>query len=158
MNGATPYLNLTYGYDLTGSITGINNGTYTETFGYDLLDRLNSTVGPWGSISYGYDAVGNRLSRSMQGGGTTSYTYDNMDRLVSATGLGFNWDSNGNIVCKHDGVDAWNYTYDPLNRLIRVRKMVSCLLFTHMMLMDGVSGRGTVLTTPLTTFIAASTS
>ena len=40
-----------------------------------------------------------------------------MDRLTSATGLGFNWDSNGNMLYRHDGVNAWNYTYDPVNRL-----------------------------------------
>jgi YD repeat-containing protein len=84
---ANTLLNLTYIYDKSGSVTGINNGSYTETYGYGLLDRLNSTVGPWGSITYSYDPVGNRLSKSVEGGSTTTYSYDNMDRLTSAIGM-----------------------------------------------------------------------
>jgi YD repeat-containing protein len=113
-------LNLSYGYDLRDSVTSIGNGSFTETYGYDLRAR-NQTTGPWGTVSYGYDPVGNRLSKSVQGGSTISYAYDNMDRLVSATGLGFAWDDNGNMVYKNDGTYAWNYTYDTLNRRNKVR-------------------------------------
>jgi len=121
-NSGGVLLNLTYGYDLSGSVTSINNGSYTETYGYDLLDRLNSTAGPWGTVSYGYDAVGNRLSKAVQGGSTISYSYANVDRMLTATGLGFDWDPNGNMIYKHDGAYAWNYTYDTLNRLTKVHK------------------------------------
>jgi YD repeat-containing protein len=120
--GVDTLLDLTYGYDMTGSVTSINNGTYTETYGYDLLDRLNETVGSWGAIGYVYDAVGNRLTRSVEGGSTVTYAYDCMDRIVSVTGLVFDWDCNGNMVYMHDGVNAWNYTYDPVDRLKRVYK------------------------------------
>lgn len=66
--------------------------------------------------------MGNRLSKAVQGGSTVTYTYDEMDRISSASGLGFDWDGNGNMVYKHDGVYAWNYTFDALNRLKRVEK------------------------------------
>ena len=121
-SGGSVLLNLTYGYDKTGSIISINNGSYTETYTYDLLDRLNRTVGPWGTVSYGYDAVGNRLSKAVQGSSTVSYTYDSMDKLTSATGMGFDWDSNGNMLYRDDGVYEWNYTYDPMNMLKTVTK------------------------------------
>ncbi len=124
VDGVTSLLNLSYTYDLTGSVTSINNGSFTEYYTYDLLDRLNSTVGPWGIIDYSYDPVGNRLSKSVQGGSTVTYTYDCMDRIIFASGLGFDWNANGNMVYKHDGVTAWNYTYDPLNRLTRVEKHI----------------------------------
>ncbi len=58
----------------------------------------------------------------VEGGTSTSYSYDCMNRLTSATGMGFDWDKNGNMVYMHDGSDAWNYTYDPENRLISVKK------------------------------------
>ena len=74
----------------------------------------------WGTVSYGYDAVGNRLSKIVQGGPTTSYTYDNRDRMLTATGMGFDWDDNGNMLYRDDGVYEWNYKYDSLNRLTRV--------------------------------------
>jgi RHS repeat-associated protein len=115
-------LNLTYSYDRSGSVTGICNGTYTETYSYDMLDRLNSSSGPWGIISFGYDGVGNRVSKSVEGGSTISYSYDSLDRLVSATGMGFNWDGNGNLLYMGDGLYEWNYSYDSLNRLTGVQR------------------------------------
>jgi hypothetical protein len=33
VNGGGALLNLTYGYDKTGSVTGICNGTHTEAYG-----------------------------------------------------------------------------------------------------------------------------
>ena len=89
---------------------------------HDLLDRLNHTTGPWGAVTYVYDEVGNRLSRAVSGGSTTSYTYDSMNRISTATGMGFTWDDNGNMVYWGDGVNTWNYTYDPENRLRKVTK------------------------------------
>ena len=73
------------------------------------------------NLTYGYDAVGNRLSKS-NGGSTITYTYDSMDRMLTATGLGFDWDDCGNMIYKHDGVYAWNNTYDTLNGLTGVQK------------------------------------
>ncbi len=119
---STTLLSLTYTYDKTGSVTSINNGTHTETYGYDLLDRLNYTSGPWGAVSYVYDPVGNRVSKAVQGGSTTSYGYDEVNRITSATGMGFTWDDNGNLLTWDDGVDDWSYRYDPANRLINAKK------------------------------------
>jgi len=68
-------------------------------------------------ITYGYDEVGNRME--MRVGGSTTYTYDSMNRLTSATGMTFNWDRDGNLLYKGDG-DAWNYTYDPEGRMTTV--------------------------------------
>ena len=56
------------------------------------------------------------------GQATTDYTYDSMNRLAQATGMGFDWDPNGNLLYKHDGSDAWNYNYDPEDRLIGILK------------------------------------
>jgi len=42
--------------------------------------------------------------------------------VVSATGMGFTWDDNGNLVTWDDGVDEWTYRYDPEDRLINVEK------------------------------------
>ena len=75
-------LNLTYEYDGSGSVTSIDNGTYTEYYDYDLLDRLNSTEGEWGNVTYGYDPVGNCVSKTVQGGYNTSYWYSCMNELT----------------------------------------------------------------------------
>ena len=56
------------------------------------------------------------------GQATTGYTYDSMNRLTQATGMGFDWDADGNLLYMHDGSDAWNYTYDPEDRLKGILK------------------------------------
>jgi RHS repeat-associated protein len=66
--------------------------------------------------------VGNRLSKAVQGGSTVTYSYDSVNRLVSATGMGFTWDDNGNLLTWDDGIDDWTYRYDPEDRLINVKK------------------------------------
>jgi len=121
VNGAVVLQNLTIMYDDSGSIASIGNGTYTESYGYDQLDRLTSSTGPWGSLSYTYDSVGNRLSLN-RGGSVTSYTYDSVDRIASATGMGFTWDDNGNLLTWDDGSNDWAYRYDSMDRLINVKE------------------------------------
>ena len=59
-----------YGYDYNRnleSITGTSTPWYSQTFGYDELNRLISASGRYGSITYKYDDVGNRLERDING-------------------------------------------------------------------------------------------
>lgn len=107
-----------YTYDDSGSVTQIVNGTVTETYEYDMLDRLNSTTGPWGTIDYTYDARGNRLTA-----GATSFTYNDMNQLTrKGASDDYTWDDNGNLVEREDSTDTWGYIYDAYDRLIRVDK------------------------------------
>ena len=46
-------------YDALGSVLSINNGSDAES--YDMIDRLNRMIGPWGTITYKFDEVRNRL-------------------------------------------------------------------------------------------------
>src|SRR6266705_6640641 len=77
--GITKNLDLNYTYDGTGNVLTLN----TESYAYDSLDRLTATTGPWGTIAYSYDQVGNRL-KMVQGSTTTTYSYGPFDRLLSA--------------------------------------------------------------------------
>ena len=45
---------------------------------------------------YTYDAVGNRLQLTKDGGQVTNYVYDAANRLTSVNGVGYTWDDNGN--------------------------------------------------------------
>lgn len=54
---ATTYMNLGYGYDNSGNVLTMGSASST----YDKLDRLLSAAGGYGSQSFAYDAVGNRL-------------------------------------------------------------------------------------------------
>jgi len=109
-------LDLNYTYDGEGNVLSIN----TETYWYDTLDRLTSSSGPWGSISYTYDAVGNRLTKTE--GGTINYEYGACNRLTQAGSATYSYDANGNLATKNDGTNSWTYSYDYENRLTQVKK------------------------------------
>jgi len=93
----------------TKSFTG--GGTDTFAYGYDRLSRLTSVTGPDGAPTYGYDPVGNRVSKVLAG--TTTYTYDRADRITAAGAIGITLDANGNTTAR--GADT--FAYDQANRL-----------------------------------------
>lgn len=101
------------GHRLSATETGGRQVSYT----YDNLNRLASesisndaVAASNGTISYTYDAVGNRLSRSstITAIEPVSYAYDANDRLTAD-----GYDPNGNTVTSRGN----NYAYDFDNRL-----------------------------------------
>jgi YD repeat-containing protein len=78
--GGTPLASYAYGLDAVGNITAISDALdarYSRGFGYDDLYRLtqaNTGAALWGSGSYVYDALGNRLAAAI-GTRTSSYAY-----------------------------------------------------------------------------------
>ena len=81
-------MNLTSVFDANGNITAITNNldaTKNKSFTHDALDRLATANGPWGSLGWTYDGVGNRLTE-----GANSYTYTpNTNKLTGANGKSF---------------------------------------------------------------------
>ncbi len=116
-NSTATLLDLNYAYDPNGNPTGVNGGG--ETYGYDELNRLTSAGGPFGTLSYSYDQVGNRLSEVVNGTGTT-YSYGNYNKLLSAGSTTYTYDNNENTVSKSSGSNSWTYAYDYENRLKQV--------------------------------------
>ena len=115
---AKELMDLTYSYDASGSVLSICNGSSTETYTYDLVDRLNGTVGPWGTIQYVYDEVGNRAWKTE--GSAISYTYSNMNEVLTAGSDVYTWDLNGNMASRNVSGTFWGFTYDQENRLTAV--------------------------------------
>ncbi len=122
-NGGTPvatYQNLIYAYDHKINITSIqdNANGITHAFGYDSLDRLETAIGtgnnPY-SQSYGYDRLGNILSKSDVG----SYTYDYADKphaVRSAGNMTLQYDDFGNMIQKSiQGGATISISYNFLN-------------------------------------------
>ena len=73
VSGGATIQNLTNGYDPAGNITGITDAVVSgrsQTLTYDNLNRVASATasGSYGSQSYTYDGVGNRLTRVVGGG------------------------------------------------------------------------------------------
>ncbi|HEV2225437.1 MAG TPA: RHS repeat-associated core domain-containing protein, partial [Nitrososphaerales archaeon] len=108
--GSTKEMDLNYTYDGTGNVLTLN----TEAYHYDWLNRLNYSSGPWTTITYAFDPVGNRVK--MVQGTTTTYTYGPFNRLSSAGSTSYTYDANGNMITKTGG---WTYSYDYENRLTK---------------------------------------
>jgi YD repeat-containing protein len=108
----TPALDLTYSYNKVSEVTRIEDGrgaSMLQTFGYDTLDRLLTANGPYGAMSWTYDAPGNRLTETR--GGTTAYVYDQAtQRLASTSGTSaetFGYDQIGQLTS--DGRATYTY-------------------------------------------------
>ncbi|MDJ0667424.1 MAG: RHS repeat-associated core domain-containing protein, partial [Desulfobacterales bacterium] len=119
---ATGILELAFYHDAAGNVTAIDNlldATRNQTFSYDDLYRLTGTTGVNGPISFTYDKVGNRLTRTA-GGQTDTYTYEpDTHRLAAIDGaapLSFGYDAAGNMIARGD----LNLAYNQNNRLISV--------------------------------------
>jgi RHS repeat-associated protein len=111
-------MNLNYPtYDANGNIMAINNAldpTKNKSFTYDAVDQLSTAAasGIWGSLSWTYDGVGNRMTE-----GSTSYTYlPNTNKLNTVGGVSYGFDSNGNTTAE----GARQFVYNQNQRLIRV--------------------------------------
>ncbi len=112
-NGSDIKSSLDFGYDALNNISSIarpGDSARSKDLKYDALHRLDWANGPYGEIDYEYDAVGNRLYRSISRDGTPVYTemyiypLDNsrVERIVkdsagSATERVFSYDESGNI-------------------------------------------------------------
>lgn len=79
-------LNLIITYDKTGSVTGICNGTHTDAYGYDLLDRLiNVKKNGAFAVHCTYDAGGRRV-RSVDEVGVIDYVYSGLNVIDEVSG------------------------------------------------------------------------
>jgi len=85
-----------------------------------VLYRLTSWTNPAAQLTqYTYDAVGNRLSL-VSPAGTTNYSYNNGDEMLTAGTSSFAYDGNGNQLTKTTGSTTVTYAWDALNRLTSV--------------------------------------
>jgi len=103
-----------YQFSAVNNITQMTDGAGAHNYTYDSLDRLTAATHPnQPNESYAYDDVGNRTA-SHQG---SSYSYQAFNRLISANGITFGYDTNGNMLSKTDASGSWTYSWDYENRL-----------------------------------------
>ena len=111
-----------YTYDANGNWTQVETPAATINYTYDDLNRLTSeTLADGMLIEYSYDSTGNRLTKKVTVGGsstTTNYQYGVVNQLTSVNGTAYTYDDNGNMTS--DGVRT--YSYDAANRLIEVKE------------------------------------
>ena len=104
---------LTYGFDFGGNVVQIGDARpgMDQTFVYDALDRLAAAIGPYGSLTYPYDAHGNR--QTAPGGQVLQYDPGTL-RLMQQGTETYTYDANGNLGTAPNRV----YSYNPFNMLV----------------------------------------
>ena len=115
VKGVNTLADFQYQLNAVNNITQMTDGAGTHNYTYDSLDRLTAATHSGGQTneSYTYDDVGNRTA-SHQG---SSYTYQPFNRLVSANGGSFGYDTIGNLISKTDAGGSWTNSWDHENRL-----------------------------------------
>ena len=119
----------TYAYDLASNRTSLTDPSGNKTtYGYDAANELTSigySDGKTPNVSFTYTA--NALRATMADGtGTTRYTYDQLNRLVSQTnGAGqtvtYGYDLAGNLTSLgYPNVKTVTRSYDNANRLTSI--------------------------------------
>jgi RHS repeat-associated protein len=115
--------------------------TQTITYTYDSLYHLTAADYSSGEyFHYTYDNVGNRQTEEKKTTPdglieSTSYTYDDANRMTSAGGINYEWDNNGNFLS--DGTNT--YAYNHSNKLTMVQGPSSIVSFTYNGLGDRLS-------------------
>ena len=115
----------TFGYDAVGNlIRQTNFNSLVITNQYDALNRLTNKASVNGyKITFAYSPTGQRTNMT-DASGTTSYTYDSRDRLLTKTtpagALTYTYDGFGNQATVQSSTASGvsiTYAYDSLNRL-----------------------------------------
>lgn len=102
----TPDFDVSFVYDAASRRTSMTDGLGVTTWEYDSLDRPILTTDPFNqTVTYTYDAMGNRASLTYPDGKVISYEYDDIDRLTQVT----DWNS-----------QSTSYTYNVLGRIVTV--------------------------------------
>ncbi|MBI4638965.1 MAG: hypothetical protein HY727_21720 [Candidatus Rokubacteria bacterium] len=154
---------VTYGYDAAGRLTRIGQEDQTVDFSwdpagrrtrlafpdglsteyqYDATGRLTvlgyrNALGLTGDMTYGYDAVGNRIRVSGSFADTllpdpiASATYDAANRQVAFGERTMAYDPNGNLVSLTDASGETAFAWDARNRLAAVNGPDATAAFTY---------------------------
>ncbi|WP_305070089.1 RHS repeat-associated core domain-containing protein [Micromonospora sp. HM134] len=105
-----------YGFDLNGHLTskdttgtaGAGNNTYT----YDKAGRLTGWTSPAGTITYAWDASGNRIRA-----GSKTATYDARNRLLTDSDYTYTYSPRGTLRSRTSSGLSEQYAFDAFDRL-----------------------------------------
>jgi RHS repeat-associated protein len=111
-------------YNARSQLTKVKDALNQEyTFTYDALGRQLSQTRNGSTRSYGYDAAGNRSSRTDYSGQATSYSYDVLNRLTTIAYPGsseyatYDYDDLSRLVSATNQAGTVGLTYDNRGRL-----------------------------------------
>ena len=118
---------VTFGYDTASRLIEIDNANATIFRGYFYDNLLHTetesiTGGRSKTVTYTYDADGNRATTTYPDGNLFGYTYTNRNQLMSVTNFaGYWYDKNGNLIQRNPANATTSaYTYDALDRVTSI--------------------------------------
>ena len=123
----TPLFDYQYAYNPANQIGQITEPDETRNFTYDNLDRLTGAVHANNGeldMSYGFDAVGNRISTNSSEliSNPHEVTFEANNRLTQTEdGTNYDYDASGNLTAKSpfNQLDIkWAFVWDYENRMI----------------------------------------
>jgi RHS repeat-associated protein len=131
-------LALSYTQDAVGRIVGvaetIAGAVHQIEYSHDDLGRLVEVARDGvTTATYGYDAVGNRLT----GPGSDTYTYDAQERLVAHGTTTYAYAGDGGLASKNAAGQVTSYQHDALGRLRTVASGGTTIAYV----IDGVGRR-----------------
>lgn len=106
--GSSQIQNLSFGFDGLGNLRSRSDGANSETYGYDILNRLTERNG---GVITSYFANGNIQNKTGVSGETTAdYTYDATRPHAVATAFGYSmgYDANGNLLTRSKAGETWS--------------------------------------------------
>ena len=132
----TGFMGRDHFYDGAGNVTGINDQfdpSQILQMTYDRNNQLTSTVGRWGLVNIGYDAVGNITSflyptvqnyynytnNKLTSIGVQNFSYDAYGNITSDTSHTYQYDDASNMTCGDcASASPITYVYDGNNRRV----------------------------------------
>ncbi|MCF6273259.1 MAG: hypothetical protein L3J37_08710, partial [Rhodobacteraceae bacterium] len=127
--GPTTLRDVNLGYSQRDNLTSVTDALDSlrdEGYQYSARELLANATGPWDTLDYTYDSVGNRTSKVETIGAsvnTQNYAYpltsNRLDEITEASTQvrSFTYDGAGNVISEDRLGDIYTYTYNAANRL-----------------------------------------
>ncbi len=106
-----------YAYDATSQVTEVQ---------YEVTDPAGNPGDPGKTVTYDWDAAGNRTTVT-DNGSPTLYTPNALNQYTHVGGLALPYDANGNLKT----LDGWTYTYDAQSRLTKATNGSTTVAFAY---------------------------
>jgi RHS repeat-associated protein len=116
-----------YSYDAVGNLASQKHGAITQSFAYDLRNRLSGMNASINNLSFAYTVnLCGRRTQAIEGSRIFNYSYDDLHRLIEESEVGggranYTLDAVGNRTQRGstlDGVSVQAASYDANDRLV----------------------------------------
>jgi RHS repeat-associated protein len=140
----------TYIYDGDGQITSMTTLAGVTTYTYNDDGELATAVLPGSrTLTWTYDAAGNRISATDSGASTVGYTSNNLNEYTAAGGTVYTYDADGNLTSSTDSSGTTTYTYNVQEELTSIAAPSGTTTFSYDALGDRMTETVNGVTTDL---------